>query len=223
MIALPSFRPVIALFDAYATRVGSTLSAEQKFLRQEAAGTLDDLQYLVQEIITLNSSLVAHQDERAKAMLDSLRSAGDKDPQLAEFLRDNPNLQSSGISSVYGPGSEDLVPEQDREPLRELRLKTEQFYQLAHRLAKVIPLLPHLAAFEHKPIAIIRNQLIEHPEGKASKVLFDSFGFGTVTGPVVKALRVGTQVAPHADAGLYPNAIGLINALTKALTKAAEK
>jgi len=219
-IEFPSFRSVIGLFARYGKAVAPRLSTEQTLILQEASGTLADLQYLVEEIIALNSSLIARSEQRARDLLDSLRQAGSTDPEFAKFLADNPNLQPSSISSVHGPEGEDLIPEEDRDVVRDLRLKTEQFYQLAHRFTKVVALLPSLQGFEHKPTAVVRNQLIEHPEGKASKVPFDSFGYGTVTGPVVKALRLGKEVGPHPDPGLYPNAVDLIRALTEALSAA---
>jgi hypothetical protein len=223
MVDLPSFQPVSDLFAKFAKAVEAGLSQEQTLLVQEASGTLADLQYLLQEIIRINSSLIAPAEQHGRDLLDSLRQAGSADPAFDKFLRETPELQPSSISSVHGPGGEDLIPEKDRDAVRELRLKTEQFYQHAHRLTKVIALLPGLEGFEHKPTAIVRNQLIEHPEGKTSKVLFDSFGYGTVTGPVVKAMRVGKEVGPHPDAGLYPNAIGFVEALTRALNEASPK
>jgi hypothetical protein len=51
----------------------------------------------------------------------------------------------------------------------------------------------------------VRNHLIEHPEGLASRVLSRSFGFGGPNGPVVKAIRESLETA-HPDVGLYANA-----------------
>lgn len=93
--------------------------------------------------------------------------------------------------------------------LEELEFLSECFYYFAHRLIKVIKLLPGLKKFESKRIIIVRNQLIEHPEGKSSGVVMSSFACGGNSGPVIKGARYSSQINIHKDSGLYVNAKGL--------------
>jgi len=65
--------------------------------------------------------------------------------------------------------------------------------------------MPKLKTFEAAGVWNVRNHLIEHPEGRASRVLSRSFSFGGAHGPVVKAIRETAETA-HPDAGLYANA-----------------
>jgi hypothetical protein len=88
----------------------------------------------------------------------------------------------------------------------DLEVLTESFYFLAHRACKAAQALPGLESFESVGIRNVRNQLIEHPEGKSSGVLMMSFGFGGDCGPVIKALRLQQQVDIWPDRGLFANA-----------------
>jgi hypothetical protein len=65
--------------------------------------------------------------------------------------------------------------------------------------------MPELNSFEAAGVRDVRNHLIEHPEGRGSQVLSQSFAFGGPNGPIVKALRDTSETA-HPDAGLYANA-----------------
>lgn len=90
--------------------------------------------------------------------------------------------------------------------LEELEFLSECFYYFAHRLIKIIKLLPGFKKFESKRIMIVRNHLIEHPEGKNSGVLMSSFACGGNSGPVIKGARYSSQININKDSGLYVNA-----------------
>jgi len=116
MTNLPSFEPLIALFAEYSNAMARGFSPEQILLAQEANGTLSDLHYLLQEVIALNSVLVERQGEQARKLIDSLRQAGTTDPEFAKFLRDNPNLELSGLSAAYSLGLGKRLGKRCQEP-----------------------------------------------------------------------------------------------------------
>lgn len=90
----------------------------------------------------------------------------------------------------------------------ELRTLTEAFYWVASRTRAVLRsgALPGLESFECVGVRNVRNKLLEHPEGRDSKVFTASFAFGGVNGPHIKAARRVGQEEVFPDAGLYPNA-----------------
>ena len=87
-----------------------------------------------------------------------------------------------------------------------LEFFTEAFYWFAARVRSVIRSLPRLESFEAEGVRNVRNHLLEHPEGKSSGVLINSFGYGLKQGPVIKALRYDHQRTVWPDAGLFVNA-----------------
>ena len=67
---------------------------------------------------------------------------------------------------------------------------------------------------------LVRNQLLEHPEGRESQVLIQSFACGGPSGPILKAVRYGGQEGIFPDRGLYPNASEFEDNLLKKLDDA---
>lgn len=83
----------------------------------------------------------------------------------------------------------------------------------------------------------VRNQLIDHPEGKESRIFAQSFSYGGPEGPKLKSVRQGETVyagdgsplssleaadpAQHdwVDGGLYVNAAEMVKALGGMLSK----
>lgn len=92
----------------------------------------------------------------------------------------------------------------------EMELLTETFYYLAGRVRTIAKHsenpLPGLSSFECAGVRNTRNKLLEHPEGKDSKVHMLSFAWGAPRGPVVKAIRWADQAEIFPDKGLYENA-----------------
>jgi hypothetical protein len=96
--------------------------------------------------------------------------------------------------------------ERDRDEWTEMHTYTEAFYWIASRLQQVMKQLPGLS-FKAAGVRDVRNHLIEHPEGKASGVIFGVIGLRADVGPVIKTgRRLGHQEAKWTDAGLKPNA-----------------
>jgi hypothetical protein len=92
----------------------------------------------------------------------------------------------------------------------EMELLTEAFYYFAGRIRTIIKSpekpLPGLGAFECVGVRNTRNKLLEHAEGRDSRVHMIGFGWGAACGPVIKAIRQSEQVDVFPDKGLYLNA-----------------
>jgi hypothetical protein len=96
-------------------------------------------------------------------------------------------------------------------PLRlnetEIRVLNEAFYYCAGRARTVLRVaFPGLRNFEAEGIRDVRNQLLEHPEGKNSTVIENGTSFGFDCGPVIKGVRRVDKVDIFPDKGLYVNA-----------------
>jgi len=95
--------------------------------------------------------------------------------------------------------------DRERDRWTEMHTYTEAFYWIAFRLQEVMNQLG--LSFKAIGVRDVRNHLIEHPEGKASGVIFGvGIGLRSDVGPVIKAVRRGLQDAKWIDAGLKPNA-----------------
>jgi hypothetical protein len=108
-----------------------------------------------------------------------------------------------------------------------LRAQTfaEAFYYLAARLRSICrrrePGLPGLEKLEASGVRDVRNHLIEHPEGAASRILEGGFGVDEEKGAVLKPWRI--QGYEHfQDQGLVANAQELVSELTKLLNEALD-
>jgi hypothetical protein len=104
----------------------------------------------------------------------------------------------------------------------EMQLFTECFYYIAGRLRTLLQKsgpIPGLESFECKGARDVRNQLLEHVEGKHSQVFIQSFGFGKDNGPVLKAVRYAGQEGTFPDKGLYWNATEIKEILESKLKK----
>lgn len=90
----------------------------------------------------------------------------------------------------------------------EIQMFTESFYYLAGRMRTALRSgsLPGLRAFECRGERNVRNKLLEHPEGKDSRIFGQSFGLGGEQGPILKVEREVDQEAVFPDAGLWANA-----------------
>ena len=113
-----------------------------------------------------------------------------------------------------------------------MELYTESFYYIAHRLQTICEdehsCLPHLEGYQAvEEVQIVRNQLLEHPEGRHSGVTERRWTIRSDVGPVVKDSRRPGQPTAHRDTGLYPTSeklrVGLFDVFTGALKAIAAK
>jgi hypothetical protein len=79
--------------------------------------------------------------------------------------------------------------------------------------------LPGLHSFECLGARNVRNHLLEHAEGRGSRVLMQSFGVGGEQGPTIKVEREEGQEDIFPDAGLWTNALEIARNLEKLLDR----
>ena len=103
-------------------------------------------------------------------------------------------------------------------PSYKLWMFVECFYYISFRTRTLLRSVPGLASFDCPGIRDVRNHLIEHPEGKSSGVLENSFSWGRSYGPVIKSRRRDTMV--FMDKGLYVNYLEFQDLLCEKLLKA---
>lgn len=87
-----------------------------------------------------------------------------------------------------------------------VELYSETFYWIAARAMKAASHLPGLKSLDAPGVRNVRNHLIEHTEGKSSKVFNGGFGYGKPRGPVLAGLRTSATPDAWPDAGLFVNA-----------------
>ena len=106
----------------------------------------------------------------------------------------------------------------------EIRLLTEAFYHFAGRLRSIIrhkeQPCPLLTSFECAGVRDVRNKLLEHPEGRDSRIFNWSWTVGNPEGPILKVHREPHEVAVFPDRGLYANAQELKENLERELEQA---
>jgi hypothetical protein len=95
---------------------------------------------------------------------------------------------------------------------------TYSFYYLAFRVYDILRTVTKLRV-SAPGIVTVRNHLMEHPEGKSSRIL--SYGFGHIGpyGPTVKPGRNQNEKPIHMDKGLYHNAKEFETSLLKSLSE----
>jgi hypothetical protein len=140
--------------------------------------------------------------------------------------------------------ADDEPGHQQRVAVLELRILVETFYQSAWRLIVLLdhrgePVVGMRGLRDLCPgVLTVRNKLLEHPEGKDSRVFIQSFSYGYPEGPKVKSMRA-TGLATTIDSaspalelaesekhlwtdrGLYINAAELVDALRSKSPEAA--
>gem|GEM_PF-3660074 len=95
---------------------------------------------------------------------------------------------------------------------------TYSFYYLAFRVYDILRTVAKLG-ISAPGIITVRNHLMEHPEGKSSRILSDGFGHIGPQGPVVKPGRNQNEKPIHMDKGLYFNAKEFEANLLKSLNR----
>lgn len=210
----------LSLLKKYQLAQASELDSQSKLLIEEASSKIRDLQRLSQRIRELNLQLIGELEPRAIDALQTLEEARDRDPELDHFFESNPNLQVDNVMKAIPPVAEGLSMEDLERRERDLKLDTVNFYYTAHRVLKMLKRLALLEGISCREIMIVRNQLLEHPEKHGSTVIYDSFGYGKLTGPVIKALRLAGQSEIHPDPGFYQNEKSLLGAIVSGLQEA---
>lgn len=188
------FERCIELFDEY-YRIADTkhIDGFSAALGCEIRERLQQMNWLLSQVRLRDdelSAITTRSGLRIKAHVDQLKAAG-LSYEGASIPMDWPMSQGDG-ARVTGL-------------MFEIQLHVECFYYFAGRARSIIRGMPKLKSFESEGVRNVRNHLIEHPEGNASKVLSRSFAFSGAAGPVVKAVRESSETA-FPDAGLFANA-----------------
>jgi len=208
------------LLAKYGHTFAPSLSVEQNDLLAEMTTKLSDLDQVSREIVDLVSNLDAlrHPDSIPDGDgYDIFNIMG----QSLRLKRADPNVPikrvQSSVGYVRGAPADSISSPKIREG--KLERATFSFYQLAHRVTHITEKLPRLTSFKCSSVRVVRNHLLEHPEGKASGVTFDTFVYSKSDGPCVKGMRRGGQMQ-HRDEGFRKNSEKFVSNLMKTLREA---
>jgi hypothetical protein len=205
------------LLILYERKYKGDLKEDQKDLLNELVIKLETLEDVSREIVLLVNEL--HSGKNFISFNDDELTFGNlklklkrADPKVPVIL--------AGASTGYSKGFKGKkVDGETAELQRKLERRSYEFYQLAHRITHITEKLPSLKSFKCSQIRIIRNKLIEHPEGKDSGVTYDSFAYDMIEGPKIKGLRKDDQLR-HMDPGFKKNSEEFISKLEKSLQSA---
>lgn len=212
-----SFADAISGFEGYTRDHAAALNQEQSDIAGEALNKFFELEDLRKRIIELNDRVLSQDVDPIALLKDKIAEGEIGDRNLIELLQKNPNPQRVQTIAGYTVNNERRTGFSGEK--KELRRMTLLYYQTAHMLLKRLRKLPALNNFQCMPISIVRNQLIEHPDGGNSKVVFDTFGYSDVNGPTIKALRRAGQSDQHPDPGFRINNNELVAAIVAILAK----
>ncbi len=212
-----NYSEIKKLFEQYQVKYSGDFSPMQKDLASELFNKLNDLDQVSTEITDLISKLFLKTDfsldEDGAVTLGGLKvKLNPADPNVPIQLDNTTIAYSRGKSNV--PYTDEAV-----EMERRLERAAVEFYHLADRISHITEKLPKLNSFKCNQIRIIRNHLIEHPEGKNSGITHDSFSYSINEGPYIKGLRINEQIE-HRDEGFKRNSEEFISKLTLVIKKA---
>lgn len=183
------------LFKAYCScqkaKGGAALESEYQI---EIDDRLKHMEFIVAKVKKL-ATRTAFSDQAALLEYEAYLNR-------APHLRD---LKHADKMKRYSEHLESTMPLRISET--EMRVLTEAFYYCAGRARAVLrAVYPALGQFEAVGVRDVRNQLLEHPEGKNSTVIENGTSFGFDCGPVIKGVRRVDKVHIFPDKGLYINA-----------------
>lgn len=193
------FKPTIALFDLYLSHLDAHGGSDfNRDLGLEVKERLEQLDFIVSKVMKLEQTVTAvHRrfETSLKSHIQNLERRGvpfedEPDFPFEKMTVDEMKLQKNAVF--------------------EMSLLTETFYYIAGRIRTILrnseAPIPGLTRFECVGVRNTRNHLLEHAEGKDSRIFARSFGCGASQGPVIKAMRSIEQKDIFPDRGLYRNA-----------------
>lgn len=214
---IPDFGPAIRALEAFASE--DALTDNERRVLREVSRRLARMPNAVQRLMYMNDRLLRETSLGGHLDPDT-GEAVFRDGEHEFRLRLRPHDPSKPISIIETPQqftsyeagtAEPMDP--DSEGLREmLEDAIELFYHSAHRVLKLLREVEALPKIRCRPVTIVRNQLVEHPEHLGEHGTIYSFGY-TTDGPVVKPIQLGDP--EHTDAGLLPNARAFIDAIVE--------
>jgi hypothetical protein len=182
------------LFKAYCAQLVNASAAFEPEYQVEVDERLTNMDFIVSKVKTL-ATRTACSDQAALLVHDA-------------YLNSVPHLRDSRHADQmmrFHKQREATMPLLINET--EIRVLNEAFYYCAGRARTVLrDAFPGLGTFEVEGVRNVRNQLLEHPEGKNSTVIENGSSFGFDCGPVIKGVRRVDKVDVFPDKGLYINA-----------------
>lgn len=103
-----------------------------------------------------------------------------------------------------------------------VQMDVETFYRIAGRVRTAARKLPGLDGFDPPGVRDVRNHLIEHTEGKGSRVFGGGISVGGGVGAVLKPMRRAGSPDGYRDRGLYPNLLEFTQEFRTALRSVRE-
>jgi hypothetical protein len=210
----PSFADAKSVLGKFRTTQAESLSVQDREALDEALRRLQRLDSQCGQLIKANNIFIEQQVPQFEfdPETDMVTVRADGLEQVVRLKRANPrkpiSMRPLTVGGAYKPnitasgGSAGDIGELDFEG------RLEEYYHNAHRILKIVKSLPGLKNFECREITIVRNKLIEHPEGEVY-----SFGYGS-SGPVVRPQHKSGRT--WHDRGLVPNTEALLNRLVQA-------
>jgi hypothetical protein len=174
------------------------------------------------ELITLfknySDLIQGNDDSRNYAREDLVAEVMERLQQLAYIVQNLHEIDIQYgkkviITKINDDGEEELYNamfERDQHLLFVMRLLTESFYYFAFRVRQILKnkvhQFPHLKSFDPTGVRNVRNQLIEHPEGKDSLIFNRTFSWSQDSGMLLKSGRHLWEHDKFVDVGLKVNA-----------------
>ncbi len=209
------------LYKKYRNKFSDQFSPLQKDLSDELSSKLNDLNDISDEIVDLLPDLFPKNRIVPSINGTDIVTIG---PFSLTLKRANPNvpikLDNTTVGYSRNEGSM-FSTEVSRKKERKLERLSFEFYRTADRISHITEKLPALKSFQCKTFRIIRNKLIEHPEGKDSEITYDSFAYSKSEGPYIKGSRIGKHTQ-FMDKGFKSNSLEFITNLTISIKKALE-
>ena len=208
------FERTLEVFDEYCEKLGSQPTFNHH-LAAEVKERLCQLRYIVERVRALEERESQCQRRLQVAMSDHCKTLIEaRVPASSEAA---PSIVQA-ISDRFSAMADTAL---------ELRILTESFYYFAARVRTIArhnarP-TPGLSSFECEGVRNIRNHLIEHPEGSASRVFAQSFSFDRPDGPALKTGRPAPEPDVFPDPGLYRNAEEFESNLLQSLENAIKQ
>lgn len=189
--------------------------AKELFLKTES---LDDISkeivLLVDDLLPVNKLLPNESDEFH--FMNTVIKLQRADPAVPI------KLDNITIAYTDTEGKSNILHNiENKKKENKLQRLTIEFYQTAFRIIKITEKIPHLNKFTSNGVRDIRNHLIEHPEGKASRITFNSFSYSKNDGPYIKGVRRNNEIN-FMDRGFKVNSQEFISNFTKVLKKACD-
>ncbi len=207
------YTTAVVLFGQYMERFSADLDRTEIELAAEMRKKLNTLHEISDEICLLVAKLFA-----AEALTPSDDDIIVLGPFKIRLLRAEPGvpIKLDNVTRAYSGTAPAGSSGEQADMERRLERLAVEFYQVAHRITHITDALPGLKSFKCRGVRVVRNHLIEHPEGAASGVTHESFAYSKDEGPYVKGMRKGDQLK-HMDLGFKRNSDDFVGSLAVTL------